>query len=207
MTRKLCYSLVASFTGEHPDVSEDFYPSDMILSDVIRAWHDATGETVEPGEPFDSEYNYLAREGGIPRRVLDRLEEVDPEVRRQMLAKIREHWRRESFWTRIADVQVNGILTREQLFGFFEVIGAEFDTVATGGTLGGPLGFHVPDVSFRCESSVLIDSIRITPVLCELQSGQWVPVRPPSQSQWDRLASIFERFDTWKILKREAIEA
>lgn len=196
----LGFSVVASFTGEHPDLMKDYYPCDTTLRDVIREWP-VKGE-LEPSEPFDSEYNYLAREGNeVPRKVLDRLEEAAGETKFQMCRAIREKYDR-TFWTRIADVQGSGIFDRKTLFGFLDSIGAYFEDCGTMGTLGGPLGIGiVPDFAFNVESQCLIASIRITPILCRVEGKELIPCRPPCEWQWNCLAEIFRNSDCYALAK------
>jgi len=202
---RLGFSIVASFSGEHPDLSE-WYPCETTLSDVIREW---PGSEVEPSEPFDSEYSYLAKEGSIPRAILERLDDVRGETRFQICRKLKERFPREAFWVCISDVQMSGIFNRETTFKFFDSIGASFDTSNTMGTLGGPLGHWCPDFAFSVESQVLISSIRITPILCTVsESGSLIPVRPPSEWQWERFSDLFERFDCFDLARQgRAIEA
>lgn len=199
--KRLCFSIVANFTGEHPMLSE-WHPCSTTLSDVIRDW---PLDKPEPTEPFDSEYSYLANEGSIPRRILDRLSDVSGKTRFQICRKLKENFPREAFWACVSDVQMSGILDRETLFEFLDTIGASFEDCGTGGTIGGPLGHWCPDFAFNVESQVLISSIRITPILCEKIESGWEPVRPPSESQWEAIEDIFRRFDCWKIRRRRAV--
>lgn len=179
---------------------------EITLSDVIRQW---PGSEVEPSEPFDSEYNYLAKEGPIPREILNRLDDVRGETRFQICRKLQERFPREAFWACISDVQMSGIFDRKTTFEFLDMIGASFDTSQTMGTLGGPLGGWSPDFAFNVESQSLISSIRITPILCTLsESGSLIPVRPPSDWQWDRFADLFKRFDCFDLARQgRAIDA
>lgn len=204
MKYRLGFSIVASFSGEHPDLSE-WHPCETTLSDVIRQW---PGIEVEPSEPFDSEYNYLANEGSIPCEILNRLSDVSGETRFQICRKLKERFGSEAFWACISDIQVSGIFDRETTFKFLDSIGASFDTSNTMGTLGGPLGHWSPDFAFNVESQVLISSIRITPILCTvLSSGALMPVRPPSEWQWERFADLFKRFDCFDLARQgRAIE-
>lgn len=202
----LRWSIVASFTGQHPKLS-DYCPCDTTLVDVIREWKEATGEDAEPTEPYNSEYNYLAKEGGIPERILDRLEESSGETRFQICRKLKEQYPRESFWACISDIQVSGILDRDTLFGFLDAIGASFEDCETLGTLGGPLapwGGVVPDFPFNVESQALISSIRITPALCKLVDGEWEPCRGPSEWEWDAIKAILKNSDAYDIRKGRA---
>ena len=201
--KKLCFAIVASFTGEHPMLSE-WFPCSTTLSDVIRDW---PLDKPEPSEPFDSEYSYLAKEGSIPRRILDRLSDVSGETRFRICRKLKEQFPRECFWTCVSDIQVSGILDRETLFGFLDSIGASFEDCGTMGTLGGPLGHWSPDFAFNVESQVLISSIRITPILCEKTENGWEPVRPPNESQWEAIRSVFQRFDCFDIKRHHAVGA
>jgi hypothetical protein len=199
--KKLCYSIVCSFSGEHPEL-EQVYSTDVSLNDVIRDW---PGETKpKPSEPFDSDYAYLAKEGGIPRRVLNRLEDTRGDVRFQMIAKLRERFPREAFWVSISDVQMSGIFDRDTLFDFLSNIGAQFEDCNTLGTLGGPLGGMVPDFPFQVESQVLISSIRITPVWCEWQEDRWEPLELPSENLWERIRHILKRHDPWDLKMHRA---
>lgn len=207
----LRWSIVASFTGQHPKLSE-YYPCDTTLADVIRAWQDATGEATEPSEPYDSEYSYLAREGAIPERILDRLEDARGETRYQICRKLAEQYPRESFWASICDIQVSGILDRATLFNLLDSIGAAFENCQTMGTLGGPLapwGGIVPDFAFDVESQVLFASIRITPILCRRENGAWEPCRAPSEWQWETIAEILRHADIFDLYRhaRTPVEA
>jgi hypothetical protein len=179
---------------------------EITLSDVIRHWPESE---VEPSEPFDSEYSYLAKEGPIPREILNRLSDVSGETRFQICRKLQEKFPRECFWTSISDVQMSGIFDRETVFKFLDSIGASFETSQTMGTLGGPIGHWSPDFAFNVESQVLISSIRITPILCTVsESGSLIPVRPPSECQWGRFENLFKRFDCFDLARRgRAIEA
>ena len=204
MKYRLGFSIVASFSGEHPDLCE-WHPCDTTLPDVLKAW---PGLPVEPSEPFDSEYQYLAKQGSIPRAILDRLDDVRGETRFQICRKLKEKFGREGFWACISDVQMSGIFDRETAFKFLDSIGAGFETTQTMETIGGPLGHWCPDFAFNVESQVLISSIRVTPVLCTVsESGELEPVRPPSEWQWERFADLFKRFDSFDLARQgRAIE-
>lgn len=205
MKYRLGFSLVASFSGEHP-MLERWGSHEITLSDVIRHW---PGGEVEPSEPFDSEYSYLAKEGSIPREILNRLDDARGETRFQICRKLQEKFPREAFWACISDVQMSGLFDRETAFKFLDSIGAGFDTSNTMGTIGGPLGHWCPDFAFNVESQALISSIRITPILCAVsESGELEPVRPPSDWQWDRFADLFKRFDCFDLARQgRAIDA
>ena len=205
-TYTLRWSIVAGFTGQHPKLSE-YYPCDTTLSDVIREWKDRTGEDAEPSEPYDSEYNYIAREGRIPRRILDRLEESSGETKFQICRKLKEQYWRESFWACISDIQVSGILDRYTLFRFLDSIGAAYEDIGTMGTLGGPLapwGGVVPDFPFKVESQALIASIRVTPILCKFVDGEWEPCRAPSEWEWESIKAILKHSEVYDITKGRA---
>jgi hypothetical protein len=200
--KRLCYSICASFSGEHPEF-DTFRNYDTTLDNVIRDW---PGETKpQPSEPFDSDYAYLAKEGGIPKRILSRLEDTRGDVRFQMIRKLREKFPRESLWVSISDIQVSGIFDRETLFDFLSNIGASYEDVESLGTLGGPLGGMVPDFCFTVESQCLISSIRITPVWCEWKGDRWEPLKLPSEEMWGRIGDIFSRHDPWDIKSHRAI--
>ncbi len=205
MKYRLGFSIVASFSGEHPDLCE-WHPCETTLPDVLKAW---PGLPVEPSEPFDSEYSYLAKEGSIPREILNRLDDVRGETRFQICRKLKEKFPREAFWACISDVQMSGLFDRETVFEFLDSIGARFEDCGTMGTIGGPLGHWCPDFAFNVESQVLISSIRITPVLCTVsESGELEPVRPPSEWQWERFADMFKRFDCFDLARQgRAIDA
>jgi hypothetical protein len=201
---RLGFSIVASFSGEHPQL-EQWGSHEITLSDVIRQW---PGLPVEPSEPFDSEYQYLAKEGSIPREILNRLDDVRGETRFQICRKLKERFGSEAFWACISDVQMSGLFDRETAFKFLDSIGAGFETTQTMGTIGGPLGHWCPDFAFNVESQVLISSIRVTPVLCTVsESGELEPVRPPSEWQWERFSDLFKRFDCFDLARQgRAIE-
>ena len=193
---QLGFAICASFSGEHPELSE-YWPCETTLCDILRDW---PGDAAEPSEPFDSEYSYCAREGSIPERILDRLEETSGETRFQICRKLKEKFPRESFWACISDVQMNGIFTRETAFGFLDSIGARFEDCGTMGTIGGPLGGWAPDFAFNVESQALISSIRLTPILCiEDESGELQPIRPPSEWQWEAIAELFRKYDAYDL--------
>ena len=197
---RLAFSIVASFTGEHPDLS-DYWPCETTLSDVIRE----SPVDVTSSEPFDSEYSYCAREGGIPERILDRLEETSGVTRFQICRAIKKQFPREAFWACVSDIQFSGILSRKDCFAFLESVGASYEDCETMGTLGGPLGGIVPDFPFSVESQALISSIRITPILCEvMESGDFDPIRPPSESQWNAIREIFRGRDAVYEISRHA---
>lgn len=184
---ELRFSVVASFSGQHPELSD--YCHDVTLQDVIRDWPDGK---LEPSEPFESEYAYCARQGSIPSRILDRLEEASGETKFQICRKLKEFYPRESFWACIADAQGSGIFDRKTFLKWIDDIGASFETDATLGTLGGPLapwGGIVPDMAFNIESQTLISSIRVTPILCK--DGE--PVRAPSEWEWERIKTYFKK--------------
>lgn len=189
----LRFSIVASFAGEHPDLA-GYWPCDTTLSDVIRDW---PGETPEPSDPFDTDYDYVAREGSIPGPALERLSEVDSPIKFQICRRLKELYPRDAFWACLSEVQVSGVFDRKTALKFLSDIGAHFETENTLGTLGGPLGGIVPDIAFNIEGSALISSIRITPVLC--RDGE--PVRAPSESQWARIVEILRREDLWKLAR------
>ena len=199
--KKLCYSICASFSGEHPEL-ERVYSTDVSLNDIIRDW---PGETKpKPSEPFDSDYAYLAKEGAIPKRIISRLEDTRGEARWNMIRKLREKFPRESLWVSISDIQVSGIFDRDTLFDFLSNIGASYEDVESLGTLGGPLGGMVPDFCFTVESQVLISSIRITPVWCEWNGDRWEPLKLPSEETWGRIGNIFSRHDPWDVKMHRA---
>jgi hypothetical protein len=192
----LKFSVSVSFSGEHPDLSE-YWPCETTLADVLRAW---PGEGLTPSDPFDSDYDYMAREGSLPKRVLDVLENSPTETRFRICRKLKEHFPREAFWACISDVQGGGIFDRETLFGFLDSIGAHFETENTMGTLGGPLGGCVPDFAFNVESQALISCIRVTPFLAK--DGE--PCRSPSESQWAELARVFRTYGVWQLARGHA---
>jgi len=198
MKYKLAFSIVASFSGEHP-MLEEWNPCDTSLSEVIKEW---PGKPVEPSDPYDTEYQYLAREGSIPRRVLDRLDEVNLSTRIQICEKLKAQYGSEAFWACLSDVQMSGIFDRETTFGFLDRIGARFEDCETMGTLGGPLGGFVPDFSFSVESQILISSIRVTPVLCVETENGLEPIKAPSESKWERFKSLFQRFDCFDLARQ-----
>ena len=202
---RLGFSIVASFSGEHPDLSE-WWPCETTLSDVLKYW---PGGEVEPSEPFDSEYSYLAREGSLSREILDRLDDARGETRFQICRKLKEKFGSEAFWACISDVQMSGVFDRQTAFKFLDSIGAGFEDCGTMGTIGGPLGHWCPDFAFNVESQALISSIRITPILCAVsESGELEPVRPPSEWQWDRFKDLFKRFDCFDLARQgRAIDA
>lgn len=205
MKYRLGFSIAANFSGEHPKLSE-WWPCATTLSDVLKHW---PGIPVEPSEPFDSEYAYCAKEGSIPREILNRLDDVRGETRFQICRKLKERFGSEAFWACISDVQMSGIFDRETTFKFLDSIGASFSTTQTMGTIGGPLGGWCPDFAFDIESPALISSIRVTPVLCTVsESGELEPVRPPSEWQWERFADLFKRFDCFDLARQgRAIDA
>lgn len=193
---KLCFSIVASFSGPHPKIRH------TELVSVIDAW---PLDKPTPSQPYDSDYSYLARESGeVPRAVLDVLDGSAEETRFRILEKL-ESKGYDIFWASVCDVQVSGILDRETMFKFLNDIDAQFEDVGTLGTLGGPLGIGiVPDFPFSVQSQEMIASIRITPVLCRKEGDQWDPVRPPNESQWERIEQVFRDCDVYRIHNRKA---
>jgi hypothetical protein len=194
---KLCFSILASFSGPHPR-----HLRSSELRDVINAW---PLSKPDPSMPYDSDYAYCAREGDeVPRRVLDVIDSSSEETRFRILDALSDKGYN-TFWASICDIQVNGILDREATFEFLDSIGASFEDCKTMGTLGGPLSPGiVPDFPFGIESQGMIASIRITPVLCRKEGDEWVPLRAPNESQWKRIENIFRDADVWEIHKRRA---
>ncbi len=100
--------------------------------------------------------------------------------------------RNAAFWYRIADITVSGILDREELYQFFNLGLAEVaDTTQTMGTLGGPSrpDGWAPDINCSLESSHIIASIRITPLLEPvLLNGQSIEL---TEEDWERTRRAF----------------
>ena len=129
----LAYSVVASASGAHPDSPAGSNYYDFTLADFIAR----APVPCEPSSPMDSGYAYCAREGSIPREILDTIEESTHETRLRMLDRIKDRFpSSEIFWASICDAQFSGIFDREKTFGFLDDIGARFEDCGTLGTLG-----------------------------------------------------------------------
>jgi hypothetical protein len=142
-------------------LNDEYMPCETSLDDVLSAWATYSNVVAEPSEPGDSEYAHLAEEGD-------------------------DNW-----WLKMSDVQMSDIFSKRDFESLIEDWGAYAEGVETMDTLGGPanpIGW-APDISFRIESRILIDSIRVTPI----------PKKEPESEQearelWDNLRS--------KILKK-----
>lgn len=100
----------------------------------------------------------------------------------------------------VAVVKCQGILDREQAFGFLDSIGAIFEDCDTMGTLGGPANpcGIAPDFSFRTEARAMETSIRLTPVLVDANGNTFIP----SRSSWERLHSLLRNANCWDLSVR-----
>ena len=152
------FSVVAQFTGVMPEHDDNYYPCDTTLNDCLHAARAAGLDVDEPSEPGDSEYSYLAEEGSG-----------------------------NDWFEKLQDCQASGIIERDKFTEFVESIGAYAEDCETLGTLGGPLGSIVGDIPMRCESQVLIESIRVTPVPCN-SNGEFLA---GDERTWDRVRSAF----------------
>lgn len=175
----LKFSVLANFTAVH-----DFYlMSDLTYQDCKRACEEA-GLDFSESEPGDNDHTYLAK--------------IDDDK----AAEIRAHLRilgdgvtysAEKFtWCeRMAidarEITASGILTKDQFTRFIDSLGAFAEDCETLGSLGGPLSggmpYLVPDVSFRCESPIVIECIRATPFPCD-RNGE--PLRGDERT-WERV--------------------
>ncbi len=80
----------------------------------------------------------------------------------------------------LASVMAQGILPARDFFKLCDDMGVLFDDCETMGTLGGPLGGLVPDMAFTHESSLLVLSLRATPIVSTARA--WGFVRKLCQS-------------------------
>jgi hypothetical protein len=176
------YSVLVSASG----VSPDGYAYDISIDDVERACRQ-NGLQTDETEPNDSEYAYLVREdyGDSPRFV--ETDRPDREREGEALYTPARGYivdeRTRSDWWGVFDVTASGIVDEETLDTLCHDIGASATDEETLGTLGGPLSIGiVPDIVFRIESSILIDSIRVTPFCPD-----WPDDEPVSFETWSQL--------------------
>ncbi len=153
----LLFSVVISVSGvRERNYCETDY--DDVDSACVRA-----GLVPDHTEPNDSEYFYLVTEdyGDEPRYV----ENADSALYCPSRGFIADEREQSAFWG-IQDLTASGILNADDLETFSCGICYATDD-ETMGTLGGPLSGGmptiVPDMVFRIESPLLIDSIRVTP--------------------------------------------
>ena len=139
----------------------EYYPCDTYISH----WHDAM-------ERHDIPHSYDDLEPGES--------EYDSEL-----------------WVRNADegdevkiIEGSAILPFATAMSFLDDVGAMFEDCATMGTLGGPLGEWAPDFSFLCESRLVVECIRITPIM-DGHGG--------NEHDWSRLTKLFRNHDTFDL--------
>ena len=146
------FSILAKFTGNMEDRGYE-----LNLTDAMRVSNEA-GLAVddEPCEIGDSEYQYLSEEDSGCE-----------------------------WYDALQDIQASGIVSREQLEMFLDGLGAFAEDCETMGTLGGPLSdgmpYIVPDISFICESPILIECIRITPIPSKFEPNSCL-----TEASWGR---------------------
>jgi hypothetical protein len=142
---------------------------DIEYDDVTRALEEA-GLDFDESEPGDSEYLYLATESGEPDE-----------------GTFWHQWKNE-----VKDITASGVLSAEELHTLCDGIGAWATEDNTLGTLGGPLSGGmptvVPDLVFRLESALIIESIRVTPF----------------DPDWPEDFQVTE--DVWNELKAETVK-
>lgn len=182
------FSVLATFSGVSDDPE---YAYETEYDDIRRTCREC-GIEFDETEIGDSEYMYCAAESIGDRNGLESFlvrlcetiaadtgVELPPEDDRGFewyREFLREHSdsddiRGMRFWERFAvrgrDLTVSTVMDRETFSRWIDGIGAFAEDVETMGTLGGPLsgGFPslVADISFRMESSALIESVRVTP--------------------------------------------
>jgi len=181
------FSVVATFAGI-PNV----YSHDTSYGDVLRACENA-GFDVSESEPGDTDYRYLASEHypstdfewtDLPEDAQERADAIDALAEKHGVDS-------DDFWWRwgwdAQEIQVAGILDKKAFSRWLDDLGAFAEDCQTLGTLGGPLSdgmpYVVPDIPFRMESQILIESIRATPIPTD-HKGE--PLRG-DQHTWDRL--------------------
>jgi hypothetical protein len=180
------FAVCAKFSGMMNDRME-YCPCDMTLGDVVNLLkrlgieHDITDEG-------DSDYQYLGHENGET--------ETDRILMRCRIADVGAEVGKFPFWLRwgafVRDVSINAILDRDTFSALVDELGAWAEDVQTLGTLGGPLGGHMADLSFRMESQVLIESIRVTPLPEDKATGEPLAgfkVEERAGEIWERIRS------------------
>lgn len=181
-------SVVASFAG----IPGEFSPCDTSYDDAKRASEKA-GLSIDETEPGESEYAYLATECGEP----------DDE---------------DSWWYKwkrgVQDLTVSGVIPWEAFREWCDEIGAFPEDCLTMGTLGGPLSGGFPslvwDIPFRCESQVIVESIRATPFLADDKETE-VLFKRAFGSNADAMqasvrSAVFDAFDMTTTYGVESLE-
>lgn len=84
----------------------------------------------------------------------------------------------------LACVQAQGILPAREFFKLCDKMGVIFEDCETMGTLGGPLGGHVRDMAFSHESSLLVLSLRATPMVSTERAWNFVRKLCRSNDFW-----------------------
>jgi len=164
--KNLKYSILVSLSGIPDNISY----SETDYKDVKNACSEM-GLNIDETEPGESEYDYLATESGEPEDG--------------------------SFWDEwkdnVCDLTASGIINFDQLEELCHSIGCFPEDCETMGTLGGPLSFGiVRDISFRCESSIIIESIRVTPFEEEKEPSneKQLDLYPPTEEEIERSNNI-----------------
>jgi len=135
---------------------EQYYPCDSYVCDINRALTSAG---------IDTDY----REG------VDAATSMD----------YREAFQDSGFKRReLASTMAQGILPAREFFKLCDDMGVIFEDCETMGTLGGPLGGHVPDMAFSHESSLLVLSLRATPIVSTERAWNFVRKLCRSNDFW-----------------------
>lgn len=182
--RKLVIALLGNFEGVNPS---EYYPCDTQPRDINRAASNTTLslDYQENLNPEDTEYGEEWH-----RFNLQTDETVDETVEYDSLCTI----------------NANGILTWNEAFNFLSEIDAEYEDCDTMETLGGPanpLGW-APDFSFHMKSSLILDSIRITPMIWNTTTEE---LSLPTESTWSRIRQLFQRTnDTFRLCSMGSVD-
>lgn len=123
------------------------YNGESDISDVERLCRENLPDhVIDVGEQGESEYAYLADEFGDPL------------------------WRDDAY-----DVSVSAMLTKPEFEAWRDALYLTAKDENTLGTLGGPMGpFCVPDIVFGLDENAVIDTVRVTPIPCNL-AGDPIP--------------------------------
>jgi hypothetical protein len=97
----------------------------------------------------------------------------------------------------VASVDAQGILPAREFFKMCDDMGVICEDCETMGSIGGPLGGHVPDVPYTIESPLVVLSMRATPFL-QSEDGTQSALSPAS---WERIRGAMVRCDPWCMAK------
>lgn len=177
-------SILATFEGINP---AGWWPCDLDIRHMKPEQEHGLSCDSRKISPDKSEYAY--------DEVWERFC-FEPEDEEEAIAlSEKESWQG---WDELHSVEVSGVVHFSKGMDYLEKIGAFFETENTMGTIGGPLGWHVPDLAFRVESQLVIDSIRVTPCWKD-KDGEFAPL---SEHSWNRLVRMFKESDsTWRLYK------